>query len=82
MGANQPVVQETEIGEVLGRQAIAMGLHGRDFAPDLVEMDGGQRVELLLQRAQILQQFRRAHVGRPGGDGDAHPAVRLAVPVA
>ena len=81
MGADQPVVQEAEIGQVLGGQAVAMRLHRRDLAPDLVAMDGGPGVELLLQRAQVLQQLGRAHVGRPGRGGDADAAVRLAVPL-
>ena len=82
MGADQPVVQEAQIGQVLGGQPVAMRLDGRDLAPDLVEMDGDPGVELLLQGAHVLQQLRRAHVGRPGRHGDAHAAVGLAVPVA
>ena len=82
MGADDAVVEETEVGKVLGRQAVAMGAHRGHLAPDLVEMDGDARVELFLQRAQVLQQLGRAHVGRPGRDGDAHPTVGLAVPVA
>ena len=82
MGADQPVVQEAQIGQVLGGQPVAMRLDRRDLAPDLVEMDGGPGVELLLQGAHVLQQLGRAHVGRPGRHGDAHAAVGLAVPVA
>ena len=82
MGADDAVVEKAEIGEKLGRQAVAMSAHGRHLAPDLIEVDGDAGIELLLQRAQILQQLRRAHVGRPGRDGDAHAPVGLAVPVA
>ena len=82
MGADHAIVEETEIGEIFGRQAVAVSAHGGDLTPDLVEMDGDARVELLLQRAQILKQLGRAHVGRPGRDRDAHATVCLAVPVA
>ena len=80
MGADHLLVQEAEIGEILGRQPVAMRLHRGDLAPDLVEMDGHPGAELLLQRAQVLEQLGRAHVGRPGRDGDADAAVGLAVP--
>ena len=80
MGADHLLVEEAEIGEILGRQPVAMRLHRRDLAPDLVEMDGHPGAELLLQRAQVLEQLGRAHVGRPGRDGDADAAVGLAVP--
>jgi hypothetical protein len=82
MGADHLVVQEAQIGEILGRQPVAMGLHRRDLAPDLVEMDGHPGAEPLLQRAQLVEQLRRAHVGRPGGDRDADTAIGLAVPLA
>ena len=54
MGADQPVVQEAEIGQILGGKSVAMRLHRRDLAPDLVAMNGGPGVELLLQRTQVL----------------------------
>ncbi len=75
-------MQEVEIGQVFGRQPVAMRLDRRDLAPDLVEMDGGPGVELLLQGAHVLQKLGRAHVGRPGRDGDAQAPVGLAVPFA
>ena len=80
MGADHLVVEEAKIGQVLRRQAVAMCLHRRDLAPDLVEMDGDPGAELALQGAEVLEQLGRAHVRRPGRDGDADAAVRLAVP--
>ena len=57
-----------------------MRLHRGDLAPNLVEMDSHPGAEPLLQRAQVLEQLGRAHVGRPGRDGDADAAIGRAVP--
>src|SRR5258707_4774226 len=82
MRADHLVVEKAEFGEILGWQQVAVRLDRRDLAPDLVEMDGSPGAELLLQGAEVTQQFRRAHVRRPGRDCDAHSTVRLAVPFA
>ena len=65
MGADQPVVEEAEIRQVLGRQPVAVRLDGRDLAPDLVEMDGGPGAELLLQRAQVAAAARASTCRAP-----------------
>ena len=65
MGGDQPVGQESRARQVLRRQHAARLPHGGDLPPDLVQMHGGQHVELILQLAQAPEQLGRAHVGRP-----------------
>ena len=79
---NQAIVEKAQFVQVFRRQAAALGLDGCDLAPDLVEVDGGDGIELLLQGAHVAQQFRRAHVGSPGGDADADAPLGAAVPLA
>src|SRR6476661_5483821 len=82
MRADQPTVQETQIVEIFGGKAAALRPHRGHFAPDLVQMDGGDGFELLLQSAHIAQKLGRAHVWRPGGDADAYASFGRTVALA
>ncbi len=82
VGADQALVEKAQVVEIFGRQTAALGLDGCHLAPDLVEVDGGDRVELLLQGAHLAQQLGRAHIRRPGGYADADAPLRRAVALA
>ena len=81
VGADEAIVQEADVGEIFGRLAVAYLFDRGDLAPDLVEVDGRDRVELVLQGAQLAQQVGRAHVGRPGRNADGDAAVARAMPL-
>jgi hypothetical protein len=77
---NQPVAEEPDIVEILGRQPAAHRPDGGDLAPELVQVHGSDAAQPVLQGAQLSKQRRRAHVGRPGGDTHRDAAVGGAVP--
>ena len=54
---DQPIVEKAQIVQIFGRQAAALGLDGGDLAPDLVEVDRGERY-----RAFVAGRARRAGV--------------------
>src|SRR2546427_392032 len=58
VGGDQARGQQAAARDVLDRRDAALLANGRDLAPDLSQMERGERVELVLELAHAPEQFR------------------------